>query len=119
MHIIGSNSSTSEAFLEILNPKQVVISSGSKNNDFPNINCLQRILKFVDIGDIYITERDGTIWVTSDGVKEDEIKKLYDVNLDGSNSSINPNEITNEYLESIREKLLSFLGKSIVIFKQS
>ena len=39
----GSNSSTSEKFLNAIKPKSVIISSGSTYNKFPNIECLKRI----------------------------------------------------------------------------
>lgn len=44
----GSNSSTSEKFLDIIKPKFAIISSGSTYSKFPNIECLKRILKLVD-----------------------------------------------------------------------
>lgn len=39
----GSNSSTSEKFLNEIKPKSVIISSGSTYSKFPNIECLKRI----------------------------------------------------------------------------
>ena len=57
----GSNSSTSEKFLNAIKPKSVIISSGSTYNKFPNVECLKRILKLVNKESIFITERDGTI----------------------------------------------------------
>lgn len=53
------------------------------------------------VENLYFTERDGSIWVTSDGIGEDTIQKLDKVNLDGAKSTINSNELNYEYLESI------------------
>lgn len=111
----GSNSSTSEKFLNAIKPKDVIISSGSTYNKFPNIECLKRILKVVDKGNIFITERDGTIWITSDGITVDNIQKLNEINLDGANSQINQNELNSEYLESIQISMFSFLKKLLKI----
>lgn len=109
----GSNSSTSEKFLDIIKPKFAIISSGSTYSKFPNIECLKRILKLVDKENIFITERDGTIWITSNGVTEDNIQKLNEINLDGANSQINQNELSSEYLESIPISMFSFFEKTI------
>lgn len=111
----GSNSSTSEKFLNAIKPKDVIISSGSTYNKFPNIECLKRILKVVDKGNIFITERDGTIWIISDGITVDNIQKLNEINLDGANSQINQNELNSEYLESIQISMFSFLKKLLKI----
>ena len=104
----GSNSSTSEKFLNITNPKVAVISSGSEHDKFPSEKCLKRILKKVRKGDIFITERDGTIWLTSDGV-QDSIQKMFNINLDGAKSLIKTETLNSEYLESISLNMLSFL----------
>lgn len=109
----GSNSSTSEKFLNEIKPKSVIISSGSTYSKFPNIECLKRILKLVDEKNIFITKRDGTIWITSDGVTEDNIQKLNEINLDGANSKINQEELNSEYLESIQISMFSFFEKTI------
>lgn len=97
----GSNSSTSLDFLDIINPNYAIISSGSTYIKFPNENCLKRILSKVQLENLYITERDGTIWVMSDGITEDTIQKLDEINLDGAKSKIKFNELDMEYLESI------------------
>lgn len=104
----GSNSSTSTDFLDIISPKYAIISSGSTYTKFPNENCLKRLLGKVETENLYITERDGTIWVTSDGITEDTIQKLDEVNLDGAKSTINSNELNYEYLESILISMFSF-----------
>ncbi|MCF0126794.1 MAG: MBL fold metallo-hydrolase [Clostridia bacterium] len=103
----GSNSSTSEKFLNIIKPEFAIISSGSTYNKFPNVECLKRILKFVNKENIFITERDGTIWITSDGITAENIQKLNEINLDGSNSQINQNELNTEYLESIQISMVT------------
>lgn len=97
----GSNSSTSEKFLNTVKPENAIISSGSTYKEFPNEKCLKRILKNVSINDLYLTERDGTIWITSDGISQDVFKKLEGINLDGAKSKINRNKLNNEYLESL------------------
>lgn len=109
----GSNSSTGEKFLNAIKPKSVIISSGSTYNKFPNVECLKRILKLVNKESIFITERDGTIWITSDGITVDNIQKLNEINLDGANSQINRNELNSEYLESIQISMFSFFEKTI------
>ena len=76
---------------------------------------LQRILKLVNKESIFITERDGTIWITSDGITVDNIQKLNEINLDGANSQINQNELNSEYLESIQISMFSFLKKLLKI----
>ena len=105
----GSNSSTSEEFLNKISPKTAIISSGSTYTQFPNEKCLKRILEKVKVENLYLTERDGTIWVTSDGIEEDTIQKLDKLNLDGAKSTINFNELNYEYLESILISMFSFL----------
>lgn len=106
----GSNSSTNTNFLDVVSPRYAIISSGSTYTQFPNESCLKRILEKVEPENIYLTERDGTIWITSDGITEDVIKKLEEVNLDGAKSTINSNELNYEYLESMQVSMLfSFL----------
>ena len=106
----ASNSSTSNSFLEKVKPKIAIISSGSgnKGSKWPNEKCLKRLLKFIQKENIYITERDGTIWLISDGA-QNIINKMNNINLDGAKSKIEPNLLTIEYLESISLSMLSFL----------
>lgn len=104
----GSNSSTNTNFLDAVSPRYAIISSGSTYTQFPNESCLKRILEKVEPENIYLTERDGTIWITSDGITEDVIKKLEEINLDGAKSTINSNELNYEYLESMQVSMLSF-----------
>lgn len=105
----GSNSSTSNKFLDKINPKIAIISSGSTYSKFPHIECLKRLLKKIEKSNLYITERDGTIWITGDGISNDEIRKLDKINLDGANSNIDSKSLNNEYLESLLIGRLSFL----------
>ena len=70
-----------------------------------------KIVKQVNIDSLYFTERDGTIWVISDGQSDDIIQKMDTINLDGGDSKINPNELSHEFLESIRKKYAFFFIK--------
>lgn len=105
----ASNSSTSQEFLKVISPKTAIISSGSTYSKFPNIECLKRLVKIVGADNIYLTERDGTILMTSDGISDDIIQKLNNLNLDGAKSTINPKKLNIEYLESILISMFSFL----------
>jgi len=86
----GSDSSTSTEFLDRIEPKFAIISSGSKHYNFPSIVVINRLLEKVSKENIYITERDGTIWLKSDG-NIIEFEKLKNINLDGAKSIINEN----------------------------
>ena len=114
----GSNSSTSTKFLDVVSPKYAIISSGSTYTQFPNEKCLKRILEKVKVENLYLTERDGTIWVTSDGLAEDTIQKLDKLNLDGAKSTINYNELNYEYLESILISMFSFFDFFVKIIEK-
>ena len=110
----AANNGTSDAFLKRVMPEYAIISSGSKDNAHPNIECIKRLLsgdEGVAPENIYITERDGTIWQISDGESEDLFIKMHDINLDGNGSNINSGELNIEYLESIRDKYAFFLPK--------
>lgn len=104
----GSNSSTSEVFLNEITPEVAIISSGSTYSQFPNVNCLRRILKKIDFKNLYITERDGTIWISSDGNGIDDIKRLENLNLDGAKSRIKPESFNEDYLRSILDDEYAF-----------
>ena len=77
----GSDSSTSQEFLDKISPKYAIISVGNTNaHDFPKAEIIER-LKNNDI-ETYRTDQDGTIWVTSDGTT---IKiNCIEYNLDGT-----------------------------------
>ena len=62
----GSNSSTSQLFLEKVKPKYAIISVGRNNShNLPDIDIIER-LKNNNIK-IYRTDENNTIWLTSDG----------------------------------------------------
>lgn len=75
----GSNTSTSQKFLDKTTPKYAIISVGTnKKYGFPKEEILNR-LENNNI-ETYRTDRDGTIWITSDG-ENIHIQKL-EYNLD-------------------------------------
>jgi competence protein ComEC len=77
----GSNSSTSQLFLEKVKPQYAIISVGRDNShNLPDIDIIER-LKNNNIK-IYRTDENNTIWLTSDGT-EIEINPLK-YNLDGT-----------------------------------
>ncbi len=64
----GSNSSTSQLFLEKVKPKYAIISVGRDNShNLPDIDIVER-LKNNNIK-IYRTDENNTIWITSDGTE--------------------------------------------------
>ena len=64
----GSNSSTSQLFLEKVKPKYAIISVGRDNShNLPDIDIIER-LKNNNIK-IYRTDENNTIWLTSDGTE--------------------------------------------------
>ena len=64
----GSNSSTSQLFLEKIKPKYAIISVGRENShNLPDIDIIER-LKNNNIK-IYRTDENNTIWLTSDGTE--------------------------------------------------
>lgn len=66
----GSNSSTSQLFLEKVKPKYAIISVGKDNShNLPDIDIIER-LKNNNIK-IYRTDENNTIWLTSDGIEID------------------------------------------------
>ncbi len=78
----GSNSSTSETFLETIKPKYAIISVG-KNNGYklPDDDVINRLIGKNII--IYRTDKDGTIWIKSDGTKI-KFDFLLEYNVDGN-----------------------------------
>lgn len=77
----GSNSSTSQLFLEKVKPKCAIISVGRDNShNLPDIDIIER-LKNNNIK-IYRTDENNTIWLTSDGTEIYRNPLKY--NLDGT-----------------------------------
>ena len=81
----GSNSSTSSEFLNIIKPKYAIISAGNNAKyNHPAEQVLQRLRDAnIQENNIYITNNQGTIWLTSDGANI-EIQTRQDINLDGT-----------------------------------
>lgn len=78
----GSNSSLSEKFLNTVLPKYSIISvNNSEYSKHPSENTIERLNSIHS--EIYRTDVNGTIWITSDGITI-EIEKL-DINLNGNN----------------------------------
>lgn len=78
----GSDSSTSQKFLDRISPKYAILSVGSnKKYGFPKEEIINRLNE--NGIEIYRTDEDGIIWITSDG-ENINIKKL-DYDLDGAN----------------------------------
>ena len=75
----GSSSSTSDEFLTQTLPEYVVISCGI-NNDYGHPHK-ETIAKLKGL-DVYRTDKDGTILITSDG-QDINVKKLQ-IDLDGN-----------------------------------
>lgn len=78
----GSNTSSSQDFLNQVLPEIAIISVGKDNNyGLPKENIIER---YNDLGSkIYRTDYDGTIQIISDG-KTNEINKI-DISFDGNN----------------------------------
>ena len=75
----GSNYSSSDKFLNIINPKYAIISVGYNNKyDHPSNKILERLKN----SNVYRTDKDGTIKIDSDG-KSINVSKL-DLSLDGN-----------------------------------
>ncbi|MBQ3415493.1 MAG: MBL fold metallo-hydrolase [Clostridia bacterium] len=81
----GSNSSTSSEFLDMIKPKYAIISAGiNAKYNHPAEQILQRLRDAnIQEKNIYITNNQGTIWLTSDGTNI-EIQTRQDINLDGT-----------------------------------
>lgn len=77
----GSNTSSSENFLNVILPKYSIISvDNSEYSKHPSENTIERLNSINS--KIYRTDVNGTIWITSDGITI-EIEKL-DINLNGN-----------------------------------
>lgn len=75
----GSDSSTSQSFVEQTNPKIAIISTNGRYGH-PSIEVLERLKS--NGTKIYRTDKNNTIWITSNG-SEIKINEL-DYNLDGT-----------------------------------
>ena len=77
----GSNSSSSEEFLNQVLPEISVISVGKDNEyGYPKKKVLNRLNKIGS--NVYRTDIDGTIQIVSDGIKNDVVK--IDLSFDGN-----------------------------------
>ncbi len=77
----GSNTSSTEKFLNQVSPEISVISVGEGNSyELPKEKILNRLEKIGTT--IYRTDRDGTIQIISDGISNEVVK--IDVNFDSS-----------------------------------
>ncbi|MDP2919771.1 MAG: DNA internalization-related competence protein ComEC/Rec2 [Dehalococcoidia bacterium] len=66
----GSNTSTNPEFLATVNPEVAVISVGADNDyGHPNKEVLQRLSERVGEGNIYRTDKNGTVEFITDGEK--------------------------------------------------
>jgi competence protein ComEC len=63
----GSDTSTGEDFLEVVNPKAVVISVGRNNFGHPSESVVERLKKSGAL--LFRTDRDGAVIVKTDGRK--------------------------------------------------
>ena len=76
----GSDTSTSQKFLDEVKPKYAIISVGENNGyGLPAEKIINRLLE--NNITIYRTDKDNTIWITSDGLTIDI--NLLQYNLDG------------------------------------
>ncbi len=84
----GANKSTSEDFLEVINPKYAIISSGKNDDNHLGAETLERLEKIGiknENKNLYITEEIGTIWLQSDG-ESITIEETWDINLDSADN---------------------------------
>ena len=64
----GSRSSTTQSFLERVNPRSAVISAGRDNRyGHPHADVLQRLESSIGAERVFLTARDGTVEYISDG----------------------------------------------------
>lgn len=78
----GSDKSTSLDFLNQTKPEYAIISVGENNYGYPTNTVLKNLRNI----NLYRTDKDGSIWITSDGEKIDIIK--LDYNLDGEGRKV-------------------------------
>ncbi|MCD6359109.1 MAG: MBL fold metallo-hydrolase, partial [Dehalococcoidia bacterium] len=66
----GSHSSTSDRFLNVVHPQVAVISVGEDNRfGHPDVGVMERLIKQLGVGNIYLTPERGTVTFTTDGEK--------------------------------------------------
>lgn len=83
----GSDSSTSQQFLDKVKPKYAIISVGIDNaHNLPDVEIINR-LKSNNI-EIYRTDENDTIWVTSDGMTINITPLEYDLDGTGRKQAI-------------------------------
>jgi competence protein ComEC len=64
----GSDTSTSEEFLAVVNPQLAIISTGKDNRfDHPSDEVINRLEERLGSERIYRTDRHGTIELSTDG----------------------------------------------------
>lgn len=82
----GSNSSTSSNFLNKIKPQYAIISveSSNKYKNLPSKEVLERLKNIK--AQIYRTDTNGTIWLTSDGNNINV--NIIDINLNGANRKV-------------------------------
>lgn len=81
----GSDTSTTDNFVNKILPEISIISvqEGVEYDDMPNEEVIERL---EDKSKVYRTDKDGTIWLTSDGITN-TINTLKNLNLNGVNKS--------------------------------
>ena len=74
----GANTSTSQEFLNQIKPEYAIISVGENDYGHPSDEVLEKLKDVIT----YRTDRDNTIWITSDGqsIRVEELN----YNLDGN-----------------------------------
>ena len=81
----GSSTSSSEDFMEQVNPEIALISVGTDNSYGHPHKEIMELLESYDM-DIYRTDTQGTIIVTSDGTKC-TVETSEEIDLEGNSSS--------------------------------
>lgn len=101
----GSNSSSSQNFLNTILPTYSIISvNNSEYSKHPSENTLQRLNSINS--KIYRTDVNGTIWITSNGTAI-EIKEL-DININGNKSNKVSMILEDKYSLIFYSKILPF-----------
>ena len=78
----GSETSSTKGFIDKVLPEISIISvQNGRYNNMPSKDIIDRLK--INGNQVYITDTDGTIWITSDGITNDVII-LKDLNLNGA-----------------------------------